>query len=450
MQSAGALLAAAIVLLPSATLHAHSAPGVASIVDEDADGIYVLRLYQGHAQRGPDGWHYFCSGLYRGQGFELSAALPGGGVAIAAPEGLWVLKRDGTLGPHPDRMAKGLVTAFARGGGKLYAVKQRPDETMYDVVEITADAVRVIWSDSRYWTDLAVGNSLLQLVRTEEDKLEELQLSLDGQVLRQQHAMLANVLALNTHMIGDETYYTARLESSLELGHIDQNSWHMLQTAHASIAGPSRTADGTSFIALDGKLSIFNGDVLMPSADTTFVARLDRLDAHSYACTNTGLRSLSSAGLGESLFDLSQMLPPDPCVVPQNLRSTCNLEWQHLIVELLGSNISVAASSAPSGCVVGASAAATGAADASSGGSAVAGAGTDAGARGSWAASDGSAVTEAEASPKTPIVMTPAASDGGGCGVCSTRCHSSVWITFVLAPLYALRRRGSKRTARSQ
>ena len=69
-----------------------------------------------------------CSGLYQGVGSEISAALPGGGVAIAARQGIWVLKRDGTIGPHPDPQAKGHVTAFARGGGKLYGIQQRSND----------------------------------------------------------------------------------------------------------------------------------------------------------------------------------------------------------------------------------------------------------------------------------------------------------------------------------
>ena len=78
-----ALLGTVLSLLPSSAVQAHSGPGVAAIVDEDANGIYVLRLYAGHAQHASDGWHLYCSGLYQGQGSEISAALPGGGVAIA-------------------------------------------------------------------------------------------------------------------------------------------------------------------------------------------------------------------------------------------------------------------------------------------------------------------------------------------------------------------------------
>lgn len=446
-RSVFALLAALLLLLPCSALHAHSAPGVAAIVDEDANGIYVVRLYEGHAQHAPDGWHMFCSGLYQGQGSEISAALPGGGVAIAAPTGIWVLQRDGTIGPHPDPQAQGFVTAFARGAGTLYGIRQRAGA--YDVIEVTASTVRVLWTDSRYWSDLAVGSTFIQLVRIDGDVIEELQLSLGGEVLSTAQAAVADVEAVNAHIVGDAAYYTVRLGTRVQLGRIQQSAWQVLQMAASSIAGPSRTADGASFVALDGKLATFDADMLTPLPDMDFVTGLNRLDDHSYACTRTGLRNLSRAGLGESVFDLSQLLPPDPCIVPENVRSACELEWQHVQVELLGANIPLAQASALSQCTAGAGAmGATDVADASPGLGGVGGA-TIGGARvdsGVPALPDGGAsasnMVDAEAS------MSSSTARGGGCNVAwSERPTAAGWVVLLLC-LYAQPcRRDAKFTA---
>jgi len=442
-RSVVALLGTVLSLLPSSAVHAHSAPGVAAIVDEDAHGIYVLRLYAGHAQHGADGWHFYCSGMYQGQGSEISAALPGGGVAIAAPRGIWVLGRDGTIGPHADREAQGFVTAFARGNGRLYGIRQRTNEAVYDVVEVTADAVRVLWTDTRYWNDLAVGDTLLQLVRIDGDTIEALQLSLDGEARGEQHAAVADVQAVSARTVGDAAYYTVRLETSVQLGHIQQNSWRVLQMAASSIAGPSRTADGVSFVALDGKLSTFDADKLTPRADRDFVTGLNRLDDHSYACTRTGLRNLSSVGLGEPLFDLSQLLAPDPCVVPVYMRPACELEWQHLQSELLGSNIPIARASAASQCA--ADAGATAAADSSA-----ALAGADAAVRGSTPDSgahtlDGGAASVSVTENSQPAMST-SRPHGSGCVVAwSARASPAAW--FVLFACLCARR--FRRVARS-
>jgi hypothetical protein len=430
-----ALLFTVLWQLPSSAVHAHSAPGVAAIVDEDAHGIYVLRLYAGHAQHAHDGWHYYCSGLYQGQGSEISASLPGGGVAIATARGIWVLDRDGTIGPHPDPEAQGFVTAFARGGGRLYGIKQRTNDTVYDLIEVTADAVRVLWTDTRYWNDLAVGDTLIQLVRIDGDTIEALQLSLEGKALGAQDAPLADVQAVNARMVGDAAYYTVRLETSAELGHIQQNAWHVLQMAANSIAGPSRTADGISFVAVDGKLATFDADVLASRDDTDFVTGLNRLDNHSYACTSTGLRDLSSAGLGELVFDLSQLLPPDPCVVPVYMRPACELEWQHLQSELLGSNIPIAQVRAPSQCS--ADAGLTGVVGAppplaADGG--IARATADSGAP----ALDGGRASESGTETSQPSLSSPA-HDGGGCIVASSaRRTPAAW--FVLFACFYARR----------
>jgi hypothetical protein len=437
-RSVFALLATLLLLLPSSALHAHSAPGVAAIVDEDAHGIYVVRLYEGHAQHARDGWHMFCSSLYQGQGSEISAALPGGGVAIA-PTGIWLLQRDGTIGPHPDPQGQGFVTAFARGAGTLYGIRQRSGG--YDVIEVTASAVRVLWTDSRYWSDLAVGGTFIQLVRIDGGVIEELQLSLGGKVLSTAQAAVADVQAVNAHIVDDAAYYTVRLGTRVQLGRIQQNAWQVLQMAASSIAGPSRTADGVSFVALDGKLATFDADVLTPLPEMDFVTGLNRLDDHSYACTRTGLRNLSRAGLGEPLFDLSQLLPPDPCIVPENVRVACELEWQHVQVELLGSNIPLAQASALSQCTAGSGGmGATDVADASPdlggvGGATIGGARVDSGVP---ALPDGGAsvptLVDSDAS------MSTSTARGGGCNVAwSAGPPVAEWVVLLLC-LYACRR----------
>jgi hypothetical protein len=105
-------------------VYAHSAPGVAAILDEDAAGVQSLRLYSGLVQRAGTSWRFVCSKVYGGVGQDLAASLPGGGAAIAIPSGITLLKRDGRFEPHPDPEARsGTVTAFARADGKLYALR---------------------------------------------------------------------------------------------------------------------------------------------------------------------------------------------------------------------------------------------------------------------------------------------------------------------------------------
>jgi hypothetical protein len=370
--SAQTLLVVAL-LCPAAKLHAHTGPGVMAIVDEDESGVRMLRLNQGLAQKVGDQWRFVCPSAYQGEGQDPAAALPGGGTAVASPTGVWLMRRDGTLVPHPDPATQGQVTAFARSPTALYALRARQD--LNDVIQLDADSVHVLWTDTRFWSDIAVGTSFLQLVRFDQGVIEELQLSLQGEVISQQRAALADVVAVNARTIGDVPYFTARLGTMLgttvELGRIEQGAWQILQMAESTLAGPVETADGTRFIGLEGKLAAFDAEIVTPREEPDFITGLERLVDHSYACTVSGLRDLSSAGLGATRFDLSLLEPPDSCVVPEAQRSACNLEWQHFRFELLAVNIPVTSAASSTDCSANQGAAgAAGAATTSSAGTA--------------------------------------------------------------------------------
>jgi hypothetical protein len=359
---------------------AHSQPGVSGILDQTAAGVQVLRLYQGLVQRDGGKWRFVCSKTYGGGGQDLAGSLPGGGVAIALPMGIALMAQDGTVRLHPDPEGQnGILTAFARSNDKLFALRWRDRLMVSDVVEISESAVRVLWTDTHYWSDIAVGAGSLALVRIGQDEIEDLRLSFGGEVLSEDKAMLPDVRAVTVRVMGDVPYYAARLQNQSLLGRLQQGAWQTVLTAGNALAGPLVMADGTTLVALDGVLSTFSNDVATPLTDTDFVTGLYQLDGHPYACTRTGLRDLASTGLGAQLFDMSELLGPNECKVPEDARSDCELEWQHLIVELLGANIPLATDDGPAQeCAAGSTAATDARAPAGQSGAEVANAGAQA------------------------------------------------------------------------
>jgi hypothetical protein len=340
---AAALTIAQAVWSWTGVVYAHAAPTVVSILDEDADGVHLVRLLQGIALREGDTWRFVCSQTYGGKGQDIAASLPGGGAVVAVPTGIALLKRDGSTTPHPDpEAAQGTPTAFARADGKLYALRMRPRLRVTDVVEITDTTVRIVWTDSRYWSDLAVADSALVLVRTEGDEVDELRLSFSGEVVSEQKASLVDPLEVSVRVIGDTPYYTAKFASSTELARIEQNTWKRILQAGNTLAGPLQMPDGTVLVALDGVLSSLVNEVATPLSKDDFVVGLAQLDGHPYAATRTGMRELASTGLGGEIFDLAELWGPDECLVPKGSESDCELEWQHFQVELLGANIPLA------------------------------------------------------------------------------------------------------------
>lgn len=327
----------------SSSVRAHSQPGVSGILDQDSSGVHMLRLYQGIVQRDAGKWRFVCSKTYGGGGQDLAGSLPGGGTAIALPMGIAIMKRDGMVTPHPDPEAQqGMLTAFARSADKLYALRWRDRFKVSDVVEIDETTVRVLWSDTHYWSDIAVGEDSLALVRFEQDEIEDLRLSFAGEVLSEDKAQLVDPLAVTVRVMGDVPYYAARLQNQTLLGRIENGQWRTVLMAGNALAGPLKLADGRALVALDGVLSSFENETATPLSAGDFVTGLYQLDGRPYACTRTGLRDLSGDGLGEKLFDLSELLGPNECVVPQESRSDCEIEWQHLLIELIGANITIA------------------------------------------------------------------------------------------------------------
>jgi hypothetical protein len=303
----------------------------------------MLRLAQGIVLREGATWRFVCSQTYGGKGQDLAGAVPGGGAAVAVPSGIVLMQRDGSFVPHPDPEASlGTPTAFAVAPGKLYAVRRRERVRVTDVIEITPTSVRVIWTDSRYWNDLAVGAESLTLVRFEGDEVDELRLSFSGEVRSEQKASLVDPLEVSVRVIGDTPYYTAKLQTSTVLARIEQGTWKPVVTAGNGLAGPLELPDGTVLVALDGVLSTLANDVATPLPADDFVIGLSQIEAHPYACTRTGLREVSSTSLGANLFDLAELHGPDGCLVPAGSESDCELEWQHFQVELLGANIPLA------------------------------------------------------------------------------------------------------------
>jgi hypothetical protein len=434
----GSLLVLLALCAPRQVL-AHSQPGVSGILDRDADGVQMLRLYQGLVQRDGGKWRFVCSKTYGGGGQDLAGSLPGGGVAIALPMGVAIMKRDGTVQPHPDPEGQvGILTAFARSAEKLFALRWREHAMVSDVVEISESAVRVLWTDTHYWSDIAVGEGSLALVRIGQGEIEDLRLSFEGEVLSEGKAMLPDVRAVTARVMGDVPYYAARLQNQSLLGRIQDGAWQTVLTAGNALAGPLVMPDGSTLVAIDGVLSSFSNGVATPLTDSDFVTGLYQLDGRPYACTRTGLRDLESDGLGPQLFDLSALLGPNECTVPEDARSDCELEWQHLMVELIGANITLATDDSPAGVCAAGSTAAT-SSDAIAGQSGAEAAMAGAGAAAALPPSD----VERVGSISTPP-PEPAPSAGCACGIVppvQRRAAAFGYITLVALGLFLRRKR---------
>ena len=331
-----ALAPAAIwqVCAPASVCAHGPAPSVLSVVAEDGSGPTFLRLSGGFARReGPARFRFVCPAAWGDDLVPPAAKLPGGEVVVAGARGIYVVDAAGMAAPHPDSAASMPVTDFAQLGGKLYALRTTGGNA--EVVEVGAARVRSIFSEEGRWTSIAATAEALGLQRLTADHVEQLRITAEGQELGRERAPSPkDPILIIARATAQQFYSVIATTTGRELGQIQPDLWMRLETAVSSIAGPVDVPEGEPFIAVDTSL------MRLPELGVALdgmapVSCLGRVAEMAYACTREGVVSLAPSGLGEPIFALSSMLPPDLTLVPELQRDLCESQWEHFRFDLL-------------------------------------------------------------------------------------------------------------------
>ncbi|HEX6240549.1 MAG TPA: hypothetical protein VFZ61_06630 [Polyangiales bacterium] len=338
----GALCSALGLLTPATGARAHGEPPTAhAVVREDAEGPLLVKLGIGFAAREEPGrFRYLCPALWAGEYTAPAAALPDGTVVIGADSGLMLLAPDGTLTRHPDPLAEGFSTELVVSHGGVFALRFKQGKS--EVLAVDAVKARVVWSDSRVWYSLAPLAHGLVLLRSQNALLDQLTLSFEGALLDSQQASSPrSVDYVFARGLAEEAYALLLSQSSPELGRIQGNTFTRVALAASSIAGPIITPQG-ALLAVDGQLQRLDGASLSPLADPTYVGCLERHEHGSYACTREGVSRLGPEGVGEQLFSLAWLVPPDfSQLSDEKARARCDYQWQDLRFDLLALGVTL-------------------------------------------------------------------------------------------------------------
>jgi len=323
---------------PSAA-HAHGGgPEVLGIAGSDGEGVpTTLRLNEGIALRRTSGWRFLCPALWRSDEGSPAASAPGQPVVIGGADGLYQLDPEsGEVAAHPDPLAEGGVTFALRSSGtSVIGLRLKGD--LMEVLEVTPDSVRVLHSDIERWDGIDVGEDFIALAHVSGGLLEILRLSMTGVVIERATASApAEAVAARPRVVGDLVYGLVVTHGGLrsELGRIDGGAWVTLHMTDGSIAGPQRTGSGDIYLSSAGGLARFEDELVSTTGEAAIVTCLDEHMGESYACADVGLRRLIAGGLGKPLFDLSELLEPDPGLVPTAAAEMCTLQWQRYVLDL--------------------------------------------------------------------------------------------------------------------
>lgn len=424
-------LGVSLLVVPVAVLAHGPAPSAVSIVDDDASGPKMIRLTGGYARRvDASQYQFLCPAAWGDDVVSPAATIPGGSVVIAGGRGLILVDEKGGVAPHPDPMAVKPATDFAQLGGKLYVLRTSGADS--EVLEVTPAQVRLVFTDPGNWTSIAATSTAIGLQRLTDTHLEQVRITADGSVLGRDSAPAPmDPILVIARATPQELYAVVATAAGRELGQIAGDEWKQIELATSSIAGPVEVPSGEAFIAVDTELAklpetrvILDG---MPP-----VSCLGRLGDTAYACTRDGLSSMSPQGVGQPIFQLSSMSPPDVQAVTLEMQSLCESQWEHFRFDLLALGVTLME---PPAVPADAGPAAVGAGGSSASSAGAGGAPMAAGGRGGSTA---------------PAQAAPVADSG--CTVTRGRSSGS-WGAYgasLLAALGVVRRRSRERRARSR
>jgi hypothetical protein len=340
-----ALLALAVCSASSTRVRAHGPPpSPLALLAADDDGARAVRLSRGIALREAVGPRFVCPALWGSDdtGLVVAGAIPDGPLAVASAASIALIADDGTVTQHPDTAAIGRVIAFAASSTALYALQARHGRS--EVIQLSAGRAQLVWSDPESFSDLAANDDALVLLRFGAADLVQLELTPDGETQATQQVLAPDMTAALFARVAGATPYVlvaAQGGALLELGRVRDGMFDVLQRARGNLAGPVETAGGKRFVAIEGVLNRFDGDEAAALDDPEFVTCLDAAQGQRYACTRTQIRALDDDGLGAALFDVSQLLAPDPARVPAAIKAECDAQWQHYRFDLLAAGIDV-------------------------------------------------------------------------------------------------------------
>jgi hypothetical protein len=335
-------LCAFVLALPRSAARAHGpAPAALGVLAWDGTQVDVVRLNVGLARRVEgERFRFVCPALWGDERAAPAAPLASGELLLAASSGLFLLSAQGAPRPHPDPNARGAVVDLVQAGDSLYALRVAGGKS--ELLAVDAERARAVWSDATVFFSIASDDQRLLLLRSSELSLAWQWLDLSGV------AQDAGELALPAPV----EYAFARLSRALpyalvleqgrpELGRLEGSGWVSVAKAAASIAGPIVLED-VELLAIDGQLAQLGDAAAAPLGEGPYVSCLDQLGELSYACTRAGLARLSASGVGESLFEFSQLAPPDlGAAEDEEQREQCDYQWQDLRFDLLALGVEV-------------------------------------------------------------------------------------------------------------
>jgi hypothetical protein len=333
-------------MLLSSAVRAHGDPAaVLEVVRATGDRPELLRLSEGMADLRMRGRaRYLCPALFDSEETPRAAALPDGPTIVTSGAGAYLLFADGTVERHPDAaLDAGTITALAAGAGGVLALRVRTDGA--ELLSVDAERARVLARVPATLGSLAVeDDGVLVAGLASAGRAEQRGFDSAGAERNDWNAQAAtpmDAVAAFARVAGAQPYLVVVAQNGLgsELARLDgAGGYTVLQRAGAAVGGPV-TASGRTWFTFDGHLAELRGGEVVRSMPGAIVTCIGRVGPLAYACTPNELVRLADGELGERLFGLDQLEPPELSSLDAALAERCNLQWLRFRVDLVAAGV---------------------------------------------------------------------------------------------------------------
>jgi hypothetical protein len=331
---------------------AHGPPAsVTGIAARDDAGVRVVTLSEGLGIRLPGGWRWICSSAF-GTGTELmppAQSIDGEHTFVIGAADLFVLESDGAVVPQsrPD-LSRQSVLQLASLGSHLYALRFAGGQS--DVVDIGAGDAGAIWRAPAPYQSLNADDDSLWVATVLVETGQAFRLSVDGTVLETvTFAVDAGDRVTRVQRVGGDIFVnlvTSAAGGTIGVidaeGGADAGPAPVLSSVQP-VEGPVAAGDSSAWVESNATLQSVGGDAAVPFSTSYPVTCVAGSGDDAYLCAQTRLLALGSAGPAQVLFDLDELVGPQP--FPDDA-GICAAQWDYFHWDLSRAGIELADASA--------------------------------------------------------------------------------------------------------
>jgi hypothetical protein len=328
--------AAGSLLFGAGAAHAHGPPPSAfGIVAAASSKPTLVVLNEGLAVQRAGGWAFVCPSVW-GEGgtglgiVPLALSIDGVTSFIVGADDLYVA-RDGALSaqqrPELSRSAVIALVAAAEGDALFGLSVSSGSSRLLRIDDPDAPALYATANQIGAMEEHAGRFHLGGFSQTGE--LEITTIDRTGALVADQRVQLGltTPAELRLRVRAERMFVVVVEEDHYTLGELVEQRWQQHAQLNGPIAGPETSAGGQIWIALDNELMRETPSGFEAIGEARRVTCLGRWNDLAYACVGTAIHRLEDDGLGELLFALDGLAPPDPALVPASAADDCAIQW---------------------------------------------------------------------------------------------------------------------------